>query len=141
VVVREGKHVPFNLEWESRGVIVTYWGRVLPEQVLICNRQIVGDRRCDDLRFVILDTLAVHSLSFSRQDLEEIEAFLQGPAWTNPNINLAVVATLPAVLHALDLYEATGTRTYMPAVCESTQAARAMVKPGARVIARRATRR
>lgn len=115
----------FELGWEARGVIVTYAGTLFPDEVLECHQLIAGDRRFDDLRFAIVDTLSVRSMSFSRSDIERIDAFLQGPAWTNPNIRVVFVATLPEVLQALAIYQAICSYySYKPAICSSIPAAR-----------------
>ena len=119
--------MPFEHCWESRGVVITYSGTLMAEDVLECHRQIAGDPRFDDLRYAIVDTLPVQSVSFSRPEVEEIDAFLRGPAWTNPNIQVVIVATVPAVLRVLSYYDVIADRSYKALVCPSAELARQMV--------------
>lgn len=125
--------MPFELGWEPYGVVVTYSGAPLAAEVLACHRQIAADLRFDELRYAIVDTRPIRSLSFSRADVEEIDAFLQGPACTNPRLRVAIVATHPDVLRALSYYGAMADRAFKEVVCESVEAARRVlgaVAPG-----------
>jgi hypothetical protein len=90
-----GGRVPFELAWEPRGVVVTYSGLLVADEILECHRRIAADLRFDDLRFAIVDTLPVRSVSLSRADVEQIDAFLQGPAVTNPAFELPLPRPTP----------------------------------------------
>ncbi|URI07926.1 hypothetical protein MW290_04895 [Aquincola tertiaricarbonis] len=123
--------MPYELSWEPRGVVVTYSGNLLHEELLERHQQIAADARFDDLRYAIVDTLPTQSLSLSRADVEEVDAFLRGPACTNPNIRVVFVATHPDVLRALADYDAMADRAFKEVVCGSAQAARDLIGAGA----------
>lgn len=116
--------MPFELAWEPRGVVITYSGFLVPEEILECHRRIAADARFDDLRFAIVDTLPVESISLSRADVGEIDAFLRGPARTNPNIRVALVVTHPDVRRALLFYDGLVDRTFKAVVFRSVLDAR-----------------
>lgn len=119
--------MPFGLEWETRGLLITYSGALPAREILQCHERIASDLRFDGLRFAIVDTHAVTSLMLTRADLEEIDAFLRGPAITNSNIRIVFVATDPSVLQVLEAYAGIADRSYRFAVCTSVAAARAML--------------
>lgn len=119
--------VPYELGWEIRGVVATYSGDLSANDVLDCHRCIASDPRFDDLRFAIVDTSLVQSLALTRADIEQIDAFLQGPACTNPNVKVVFVAKHPDVLAVLSSYDAMPGRAYKQVVCESAEAARALI--------------
>ncbi len=120
--------MPFELAWEPRGVVVTYSGLLVADEILECHRRIAADLRFDDLRFAIVDTLPVRSVSLSREDVEQIDAFLQGPAVTNANIRVAFAATHPDVLRALSFYGSLADRAFQEVVCASVPAARRAIR-------------
>lgn len=124
--------MPFELAWEPRGVVITYSGLIVAEDVLECHRRIAADVRFDDLRYAIVDTLPVRSISLSGADVEEIDAFLRGPACTNPSIRVAFVATHPNVQRALKYYGALADRAFQVVVCESLPAARRQLDASSR---------
>ena len=61
-------------------------------------------------------------------DVEQIDAFLQGPAVTNPNIRVAFAATHPDVLRALSFYGSLADRAFKEVVCASVPAARRAIR-------------
>lgn len=130
--------MPFELAWEPRGVVITYSGMIVAEEVLDCHRRIAADARFDDLRYAIVDTLPVRSISMSDADVEEIDAYLRGPAFTNPNIAVAFVATLPDVLRALTYYDALADHAFQGVVCESLPVARRQLAASSRSFGPRA---
>lgn len=119
--------MPFGLSWQASGVVVRYWGRVTLDDVLECHRRIAGDSRFDDLRSALVETLAVESIALGPVEIEQIDAFLKGPAWTNPNITAVFVATHPELIRALALYDAIADHSYTTVVCPSVEAAHAVL--------------
>lgn len=122
--------MPYEIFWEPRGVFVSCAGMLLPAEMLECHEQITRDRRFDSLRHLICDTLRVSAASIGKADVEHINAFLKGPAMTNPHIQVVFVASHPDVLRALSLYEAVPDRSYEVVVCSSMKAARAAIAAG-----------
>ena len=117
----------FSVSWVPRGVVVTYAGTVTTREVLTCHEEIAAGPAFDDLRFAIVDTLQVTTIAIGGDDVVQINAFLQGPACTNPNITVVFVATHPDVLRALAAYDAISMRAYRQQVCTSRGAARELI--------------
>ena len=118
----------YGLTWTAHGIEVKYTGALVAEEMLACHWQIATDSRFDDLRSVIIDTLQVASTSLTRSDVEEIDAFLRGPSLSNPNVQVAVVATHPGVIQALSWYDAIQDRAFDVLLCGSVEAARRLFK-------------
>jgi hypothetical protein len=119
--------VPFDLAWEACGLVIRYSGNLMASDVLACHERIAADPRFDDLRFAIVDARSVQALTATSAEIELIEAFLQGPAMTNPAISAVFVATEPSVLAALGTYNAISDRAYRITVCDSLTEARAQL--------------
>lgn len=98
--------MPFDLEWEMRGLVIRYSGSLMPSDVVACHERVAAAPRFDDLRFAIVDARSVQALTATGAEIEPIEAFLRGPAMTNAAISVVFVATEPSVLAALGTYNA-----------------------------------
>lgn len=90
----------FELEWEPRGVVKRYFGRVTGEEVLAAGIQSQGDHRFDRNRYAINDFLDCTEFVFDQKVLDEVAAFAGAAEISNPNMRIAIVATLPAVVAA-----------------------------------------
>ena len=113
-------------------MVITHSGMLVAEDVLECHRRIAADVRFDDLRYAIVDTLPVRSISLSSAEVEEVDAFLRGPACTNPSIRVAFVASLPDVLRALAYYDGLADHAFQGVVCESLTVARRQLEARSR---------
>ncbi len=122
--VSRGGSAPYEIAWSPRGVVVTYSGEPLADEV---RSVIAADPKFDELRFAIVDTLRVRSIALPFADVELIEAFLHGPACTNPNVTIVFVANHPDVLAALSAYDAIPDRAFKQVVCGSVEDARASI--------------
>lgn len=119
--------MPFDLAWETRGLVIRYSGSLTASDVVACNERIAADPRFDDLRFVLVDARSVQALTATSAEIELIDAFLRGPAMTNAAISVVFVATAPSVLAALGTYNAISDHAYRIAVCESLSEAQAQL--------------
>jgi len=86
-----------------------------------------ADPRFDNLRFMIVDTLPVEGVTLIESDVVQINAFLTGPALTNPNILAVVIALHPAVLRFVAVYAQLPDRRYDVRVCSSMVSARQLL--------------
>lgn len=116
--------MPFNHCWEPTGIVTTYRGDLVLEEVLESHQRMAADPRFDDLRFMIVDTLPVERVALIASDAVQINAFLTGPALTNPYI---FIALHPAVLRFVAVYAQLPDRRYDLRVCSSMVSARQLL--------------
>jgi hypothetical protein len=104
----------YEIIWEPpHGVVKRHFGHVTGNDVLAANTKIEADPRFDSLRYVINDFLGGTGVSVSSAELEEIAAIDRAAAIINPKIRLAMVATLPEIVAAANVY-ASDTLTVYP---------------------------
>lgn len=93
--------MPYSLTWEPFGVYRRYLGDVTIAERRTSFDAICGDRRFDDLRYVITDYLDVAGYEITTEATAEIAALHVGPLRTNPCIEIAAVATRPDIVAAI----------------------------------------
>ncbi|HOX69728.1 MAG TPA: hypothetical protein PKV56_17910 [Burkholderiaceae bacterium] len=113
--------------WEPSGITTTDRGDLVLEEVLESHQRMAADPRFDDLKFMIVDTLPVERVALIESDVVQINAFLTGPALTNPNIFAVVIALHPAVLRFVAVYAQLPDRRYDMRVCSSMVSARQLL--------------
>lgn len=95
----------YEIHWESpRGVIKRLFGLVTGDELLASAVQVEADPHFDTLRYVINDFRDCTGLSVEAHQIEEMAAIDSVAAFTNPQINIAIVATLPEILVGADAY-------------------------------------
>ena len=120
----------FEVEWEPRGVVKRYFGRVTGEDVFAAGIQSQGDHRFDQNRYAINDFLDCTEFVIDRKVLDEIAAFAGAAEISNPNIKIAIVATLPAVVAATMEYIGLPLQTYPTRLFATREEARAWIAEG-----------
>ena len=113
--------------WEPSEITTTDRGDLVLEEVLESHQRMAADPRFDDLKFMIVDTLPVERVALIESDVVQINAFLTGPALTNPNIFAVVIALHPAVLRFVAVYAQLPDRRYDMRVCSSMVSARQLL--------------
>ncbi len=95
----------YEITWEPpSGVIKRYFGHVTGKELLAAVTKTESDERFGALRYVINDFCDCTELDVSPVVVEEVEAIEQFAALTNPNIQIAFVATLPEVVAIANTY-------------------------------------
>ena len=117
----------FELVWEPKGVVKRYFGRVTGEEVFAAGIQSQGDHRFDQNRYAINDFLDCTEFVIDRKVLDEIAAFAGAAEISNPNIKIAIVATLPAVVAATKEYIGLPLQTYPTRLFATRAEARAWI--------------
>ena len=120
----------FELVWEPRGVVKRYFGRVTGEEVFAAGIQSQGDHRFDQNRYAINDFLDCTEFVFDQKVLDEIAAFAGAAEISNPNIKIAIVATLPTVVAATMEYIGLPLQTYPTRLFATREEARAWIAEG-----------
>jgi len=83
----------FEIVWEPDGVLKRFSGTVPAEEFLRSVKQIQGDSRFDDVRYVINDFSDAHADRIGEDVLTELSALHYGAYASNPNCRIAFVST------------------------------------------------
>ncbi len=83
----------YENQWEPKGLLRTFSGKVTGEHILKMNLSLHGDPRFDDLRYIINDLSSISELDISDMDIETIAAIDNAGALSNSNIKIAIVTT------------------------------------------------
>ena len=99
--------MPYELDWEARGVLRRYIGHVTIAERRHSFERICADPRFDSLRYTITDYLQVETYEITGEATEEIAAMHIGPLRTNPRIIIAAVVVderiIAAIRHLISL--------------------------------------
>ena len=83
----------FELVWEPDGVLKRFSGTVSADEFLRSVKQIQGDSRFDDVRYVINDFSGAAADKLCEETLTELSAMQYGAYASNPNCRIAFVTT------------------------------------------------
>jgi hypothetical protein len=87
--------VCYEITWQHHGVLRRYFGEVTAAEISQSVARTQGDRRFDDLKYVISDFRDTTGLAISASQIEEIVAIENAGSLTNRKIRIAMVATGP----------------------------------------------
>lgn len=83
----------FELVWEPDGVVKRFSGTVSADEFLRSVKQVQGDSRFDDVRYIISDFSDGLADKISEDILTELSAMHYGAYASNPNCRIAFVTT------------------------------------------------
>lgn len=86
----------YELVWEPDGVLKRFSGTVAADEFLRSVKQVQGDSRFDDMRYIISDFSAALADKIGDDVLTELSAMHYGAYASNPNCRIAFVTTDPA---------------------------------------------
>ena len=90
--------------WEKDGVYRKYSHRVTGQEVIQALQDVHGDAKFDYIRYVINDLLDVTEHHVTDKEIRTIAAFDNAAALSNPNIKVAVVATMSTIQDLASMY-------------------------------------
>jgi hypothetical protein len=102
----------YELIWQARGVIKRFFGNVTAGEVQQATYKVEGHKHFDDVRYVLNDFLSCDSFSFVNDEVDEMAAIDGAAARINPNLRVAVVATLADVIAAAEHYASSELNKY-----------------------------
>lgn len=85
--------MPHTMNWEDHGVYKRFDGFVSYREYAHSQEEVLSNPRCDDIRFVINDLLAVEGYSLTREQAEYLAVFNRGSSLSNPKLRIAYVTT------------------------------------------------
>ncbi|HEX8964570.1 MAG TPA: hypothetical protein VF801_16340 [Rhodocyclaceae bacterium] len=115
----------YEVTWETSGAYKKFAGHVSDEELRRSVSRIHGDRRFDDLRYVINDFLAVESYDVSEENVMYIAAIDGAAARSNPNIRIALVLSQAHGTELALRYASAPWTVYPTRIFHSTEEARA----------------
>jgi hypothetical protein len=119
--------MPYDLNWEPRGLYRRYWGEVSIAERRESLERIFADPRFDDLLFTITDYLDVQHYEVTPEATEEIAALHVGPTQTNPRLLIAAVVTDARIIQAIEQFIALNMTSTPYRVFSELGAARAWI--------------
>lgn len=90
--------------WEKNGVYRKYSGSTNGEEIIQAMADVHGHALFDSIRYVINDLLHITEHNISSKDIITIAAIDKAAAISNPNIKIAIVATMPTLQMLASLY-------------------------------------
>ena len=81
----------YQLNWEPKGVFWKYNGDVTGQEIIDATSQIYGDARFDDLKYKIVDFLAVNSIKMGESDIALIAYQHKAAELSNPSVKTAIL--------------------------------------------------
>jgi hypothetical protein len=119
----------YENQWETKGLLRTFSGKMTGEYILKMNLSLHGDPRFDDLRYIINDLSNISEFDISDMDIETIAAIDNAGALSNSNIKIAVVTTNQALTIWVKRYlTAMEDSTFQCQLFEDVSAARQWTK-------------
>lgn len=90
--------------WEDRGLYRKFSDTISGKEVLESNFALQGDPRFDEIRYIINDFREITDFEVSYTDINVISAVDTAASLTNPNIKIAMIASLEPLLVWIKLY-------------------------------------
>ena len=90
--------MPYVLKWEPSSVAIEFSGDISIHDLEQATSEFQGDRRFDDIRYVIADYARIRSCDARPHEIESVWAMDYGARRSNPKVRKAVVTTRSEVL-------------------------------------------
>ena len=81
-------------EWEDLGLYRIFTNKVTGAEILTSNLELQGDHRFDEITYVLNDFTQIDDFDVTDIDLNKIAVMDDVAAKSNPDIKIAIVATL-----------------------------------------------
>ena len=89
--------MPFTKDWESEGVVTTFYGSVTIEEVFKADKEFYEDPRSDHSRYQITDFSGITAGLANNTDIKKIAAFDAGSSMSIPFLKVALITSDPHV--------------------------------------------
>lgn len=90
--------------WEKNGVYRQYCNRITGKEILQAVQDVHGHAQFDSICYVINDLLNVTEHDVSYSEIKTLAAIDKASALTNPNIKIAMVATMSTIQDMASMY-------------------------------------
>lgn len=92
----------YSLDWEPEGVLIRFAGDVGNTELIHATRQVHGDARFDEARYLIHDLSTITGHHLSEEGLRELSAINYGAHVSQPNCRIVFVTTDTALAAQLE---------------------------------------
>lgn len=96
--------MPYNTEWENKGIIWKFYDHVSAQEIEDANAEFYGDERSDRSKYQIIDALNVSSLEWNEIDIASAAAHDIGAERIIKNMKVAYVAKDEDIIAKLEKY-------------------------------------
>jgi len=122
--------MPYTKNWETEGVVTTFFGTVSIEEVINADKEFYEDPRSDKSRYQITDFSGIVPESANDVDIQKIAAFDAGSSMSIPLLKVALVTNDQHVKTLCEKYIYYSQRlnsTWEFKICDNLQNAREWV--------------
>lgn len=92
--------MPYELTWESAGVVHRFSGVVTDEELIAATREVNADDRLADVRYQIVDFSTIQTFDVSSAAVRRVAALDLVASITNPDVKVAII-TLGAFVRGM----------------------------------------
>ena len=85
--------MPFTKDWETEGVVTTFFGTVSIEEVLKADKEFYEDPRSDQSKYQITDFSGITAELVNDVDIQKISALDAGSSVAIPSLKVALVTS------------------------------------------------
>ena len=97
--------MPYNITWETEGLLIKWYGNATPEENIKSNGEIYGNDKFDSIKYQIADFLDANTSQFSDKETSVVAKLESKASIWNRNLKVAHVATDPDLIYQIKLYE------------------------------------
>ena len=101
-----------SIAWEQSGVYRAFFDRADCDEFMQSLKEVHGDARFDDIRYVINDFTACTEIVFDAEAIREMSAMDMAASVSNPRIRIAIVGASEFVKAGIEAYMAKGLSPY-----------------------------
>lgn len=96
--------MPYENIWEKDGVYRKYTQCIKGVDIIQAMGEVHGHELFDSIGYVINDFLNVTEINLNPAEIKTLAAIDKAAALTNPNIRIALVATMPTIQSMSEMY-------------------------------------
>ncbi|MDZ7743709.1 MAG: hypothetical protein U5Q03_18735 [Bacteroidota bacterium] len=97
--------MPYNINWEPKGVYIKWSGKITRQENLDVNGIIYGDPRFDLLKYQISDILDSDARALTNTDVKVVASLEARAAIWNKNLLVAHITIDPKLIKQIKMYE------------------------------------
>ena len=98
--------MPYSTTWEDSGVLWTFRGKVIGDEILNANREVYRDPRFQRITYQIVDLTGVQQFDVTEDDMALVAASDRAAARSRPHVRVAVAAADEIIKDLSAFYDA-----------------------------------
>jgi len=85
--------MPHTLSWRDGGLFRTFTGMVTGTEILESNLEMHGDRRFDEIKYVINDLSQINDFDISTDDITALQTVDRVAEYSNARLKIAIIVS------------------------------------------------